>query len=94
MSKKPADLPLRDDGIPALGADRDLDPTGADAILAMIDDLLEDGNHTWAEETLTGIRETIARTGQATQGQQDAINNIANARAQRQGRYPRSRRYS
>ena len=44
--------------------------------MGRIDDLLADGDYVWAEDTLTGIRETVERTKRVTEGQQRAVANI------------------
>ena len=44
-------------------------------------DLMDDsGKFGWATETLEGIKETVERTEHATEGQRDAIDNIAKSK--------------
>jgi hypothetical protein len=45
-------------------------------LVRRIDALLESGEYNWAEDTLTGIRETIEKTGCVTEKQLTAIDNI------------------
>jgi hypothetical protein len=56
-----------------------------------IDDLLATGRYTWAEDTLTGIQETVERTEVVSEGQRRAVTNIE-ARGDEQQRRG-SRRY-
>jgi hypothetical protein len=56
----------------------DMDPD-PEAFVKRIDDLLDGGDADWAEDTLTGIRETVTRTGQVTPRQEAAIDNIDDA---------------
>lgn len=61
------------------------DPTpaltpAATALVRQIDELLEDEAYEWAMMTLSGIRDTVSRTGRATEGQQRAVDNIENSR--------------
>lgn len=48
-----------------------------------IDDLLATGEYTWAEDTLTGIQETVERIKRVTAAQKRAVTNIENARERR-----------
>lgn len=52
---------------------------GAVELLGRIDEMLEDDRYEWAEDTLSGIRSTVERTGAATEGQRRAITNIEDA---------------
>jgi hypothetical protein len=55
------------------------DPAAAEFI-KRIDELLESGDYDWAEDTLSGIRETVERTGRVTENQERAVSNIEGAR--------------
>ena len=44
-----------------------------------IDELMDDDHYSWAFQTLSGIRETIVKTGIVTERQADAVNNIRQA---------------
>src|SRR5512146_3030377 len=44
-----------------------------------IDALLDSGDADWAEETLSGIRDTVMARGEVTDNQRRAVNNIASA---------------
>ena len=44
--------------------------------LAEIEDLMADDDFAWASDTLTGIFDTISRTGRVTTAQRGAIDNI------------------
>lgn len=56
-------------------------PSESEAVkfLAWIDDMLESGEYDWAEQTLSGIRETVEGSGMVTDRQQRAVDNIENA---------------
>lgn len=60
--------------------DRDRDERDAVALISRIDEMLESGSYDWAEDTLSGIRESVERTGRSTEGQRTAVDNIENAR--------------
>lgn len=55
-------------------------------LLERIDEMLEDERYEWAENTLSGIRETVERTGAVTENQARAITNIEDAGERRGGR--------
>lgn len=44
--------------------------------LALIEDMVESGEHEYAEDTLLDIGATIEETGRVTNGQETAIKNI------------------
>ncbi len=44
--------------------------------LARLEDLEGDGDYSWAWDTITGIYDTVERTGRVTAGQLRAIDNI------------------
>jgi len=48
-------------------------------LLSQIEDLQNDGEHDWADDTLTGIHDTVSSMEHCTDGQKTAVNNIANA---------------
>jgi hypothetical protein len=56
----------------------------ADRLIEVIVDLLEMPDAQWAATTLEGIRDTVARTGYCTEGQQTAVKNIRAAVERRQ----------
>lgn len=45
-----------------------------------IEEMLDSGEFDWAEDTLTGIQETVAKCGYVTERQTTAVDNIAAAR--------------
>ena len=45
-----------------------------------IDEMLESGEFDWAEDTLTGISETVSKFGRVTEGQRRAVSNIGEKR--------------
>jgi hypothetical protein len=95
--KKPDEIVFTDQpGLPAIsGPSNDLRAQPWYQFSQAIDDLLATGQYTWAEETLTGIQESVEKMQVVTEGQRKAVANIEAARASwRPGRYPRSRRYS
>lgn len=57
--------------------------------LEEIDDLQI--THSFAQDTLTGIYESVEKSHRVTEGQRRAINNIASSRSKERGSY--SRRY-
>lgn len=60
--------------------------------IGTIDDLLAQEQYGWAEDTLTGIRETVEKTQRVSPGQQRAVENIeSNASRRYQGWYGRRR---
>lgn len=50
--------------------------TDAPTMLARIDELLATRQYEWARPTLEGIRETVARTGQVTLRQEEAVTHV------------------
>lgn len=46
----------------------------------LIDEMLESGEFDWAEDTLTGISDTVSKTGRVTEGQRRAVDNIGEKR--------------
>lgn len=52
-------------------------------LISRIDDMLQEGRYEWAADTLSGIMETVEKTGRATEGQIRAVDNIENARGGR-----------
>ncbi|OGQ00750.1 MAG: hypothetical protein A2Z40_04050 [Deltaproteobacteria bacterium RBG_19FT_COMBO_60_16] len=57
---------------------------GHEKFLAEIEELLNDPDYEWAEDTLHGIAETVEGMEHCTPGQQAAIDNIVEA-VQRRG---------
>lgn len=57
--------------------------TDAIALIKQIDDLLMDG-YGWAAETLGGIRETVLKTGHATERQYTAVTNIEESKREKE----------
>ena len=49
------------------------------AFLEELEDLLRDSDYEWAEDTLSGIAETVGEMEHCTPGQQAAIDNIVAA---------------
>jgi hypothetical protein len=47
--------------------------------LDRIEELREDGRYEWADDTLTGIYDTVYAQNRVTDGQRRAIDNIENA---------------
>jgi len=47
--------------------------------LEELEDLLGDSEYEWAEETISGIQETIKERGHVTERQREAIGNIVAA---------------
>ena len=45
-------------------------------LIEQIDELLESGDYDWAEDTLTGIRETVERNEYTTERQEQAVQTI------------------
>lgn len=60
--------------------------------LSRIEQLESSGEYGWASTTITGIYETVERTGRVTDGQRRAIDNIE-ASGQRREARPRRRRW-
>ncbi len=59
---------------------KEIDREAVEAV-RRINDMLDEGwRYEWAADTLTGILETIERTGRVTENQTRAIDNIENAR--------------
>ena len=84
--KSPDDLVFKPDPSPS-------DPRQSEWYLfsAEIDDLLADSRYSWAEDTLSGIQETVQQTERVTEGQRRAVTNISESRGrEREGS---SRRY-
>ena len=52
---------------------------GHEKFLAEIEELLNDSDYEWAEDTLSGIAETVGEMEHCTPGQQAAIDNIVAA---------------
>lgn len=57
------------------------DPHAAEAADAslfttLIEEMLNDGSYNWADDTLTGIYETVLGSGKVTPGQRRAVENI------------------
>jgi hypothetical protein len=50
--------------------------TGAQEFLEEILELLDDEDYQFADTTLTGIYDTVSRTGRVTPGQRRAVDNI------------------
>ncbi len=50
--------------------------TDPSAFLSRLEDLEGDGHYSWAWDTITGIYDTVERTGCVTAGQLRAIDNI------------------
>lgn len=48
--------------------------------LVEVDEMLDSGKFDWAEDTLTGISETVDRTERVTQNQLAAVRKIAESR--------------
>ena len=94
------DLPLDDDRDGTqLDRQRTVD---AQRFLERLDDLIENDAYAWAADTLSGIRETVERSGRASDRQREAVANIVRGherqeeereRWDRYGRERRSRRY-
>ncbi len=60
---------------------RATDPTPeAQDLLRQIDELLEDERYEFAEETLSGIRQTVERSGTCSAAQKRAIQNIEDSK--------------
>ena len=76
------DLGLPLDDLPAL----DQRDTDWYRFAQEIDDLLATGRYTWAEDSLSGIRETVLKLERVTDGQRRAVGNIEAAVEQRQYR--------
>jgi len=55
-------------------------PSDVRQLLEQIDEMTDSGKYGWAEDTLSGIRESVERTQRVTEGQQRAVNNIEAAR--------------
>jgi hypothetical protein len=53
--------------------------------LEEINDLQSDSNYDWAEETLSGIGETVGNWEHATEGQKAAVANIVAAVERKRG---------
>lgn len=85
MGKTLDELNLPDDPIRPI-APTDVRDTAWYRFAREIDDLLATGSYTWAESTLTDIQATVERIQQVTQGQRNAVANIAAAAAGRAGR--------
>jgi hypothetical protein len=90
MGKSLNDLQLSD---APLTAAKPVDPRSTDwyRFCREIDDLLATGRYTWAEDTLTGIQETVERLQRVSEGQRRAVATIE-ARGDAQPRRG-SRRY-
>jgi hypothetical protein len=73
------DTPITPDGTPPLRPGADVRDEPWFQFIDEIDDLLATGQYTWAEDTLTGIRDTVARIHQVTDGQRRAVTNIAHS---------------
>lgn len=88
--KKLDDLDLSDAPLPT--EPDDPREAGWYQALQEIDDLLSTGKYTWAQDTLSDIRDTIERTKRVSDGQQRAIANIK-TRGERPERGRGGRRY-
>lgn len=88
--KRPEDLPLDAEPL-RRKAPQDVRDTEWYQFKQEIDEMLASGRYEWAEETLSGIAETVERYETVTEGQRRAVGNIAKA-GQRE-RLGRSRRY-
>jgi len=75
MGKTVDDLNLSDDPI---RTPKPVDPRTTDwyRFSEEIDSLLSTGRYTWAESTLTDIKETVERIKTVTQAQRNAVANI------------------
>jgi len=91
MGKRLEDLNLIDQPI-VIPTPRQIDPrdTAWYRFLQEIDDLLATGAYTWAESTLSDIRDTVERMQVVTVGQRRAVTNIEEAGLRKRGG---SRRY-
>ena len=87
-----AELKLTEGSLPPRGSDTgcDEDPRGTDWY-QMLEDIEElRAKAGWAEDTLSGIAQTIEQTHRVTDGQKRAVRNIEDAISRRRGG---SRRY-
>lgn len=48
--------------------------------LSRIDEMMESGEFDWAEDTLSGIKESVEKWEKVSEGQMRAVRNIAEAR--------------
>lgn len=80
-----AALGLKDDGeqVPSPPPDRSRMTTPAAELASRIEDLLEDDDYGWAADTLSGILQTLQRTGRCSYAQERAVDNIENSRNRR-----------
>lgn len=53
----------------------------ANEVLEEIEEMLDDEKYSFAFETLQGIKITIGRTGEATEAQQRAVQNIKSSKS-------------
>jgi hypothetical protein len=90
VGKRPEDLPLDPEPM-RRKKPTDVRDTEWFQFKQRIDEMLSSGEYGWAEDTLSGIAESVERYQTVTPGQERAIENIYNAgqRTQRRG----SRRY-
>ena len=61
--------------------DRSRMTTPAAELASRIEDLLEDRDYAWAADTLSGILQTLQRTGRCSYAQKRAVENIENSRS-------------
>ena len=80
MGKRIDELPLDDTPIDAPDPDDRAAPWSR--FLDEIDDLLQTGQFTWAEDTLNGIYDSVRQKRWVTEGQKTAVRNIAAARSE------------
>lgn len=84
MGKTIDQLQLRDEALPE-PAPRPLpDNVRWERFLQRIEDLRGTGDAGWADDTLSGIYDTVRKTGRITDGQERAITNIEAAIARKQ----------
>jgi hypothetical protein len=58
-------------------------PTAWGRFVRDIEDLLDTGQYTWAEDTLRGIQATVEKTERVTEGQRQAVAHIETAKRSR-----------
>lgn len=85
MGKRPEDLPINDRPIRVPDP---IDPRDTEwyQFMQQIESMIGSGDFTWAEGTLSDIRDTVERTQHVTIGQRNAIDNIEQARTNKGSR--------
>lgn len=91
LSHEPYDDPVPDK-VTDLVADASAE-ADADAFVTTLDEMLLGGGYEWAETTLEGIRDIVAKAARVTVGQRRAVDNIRRSVEEPRHDRPSRRRY-